>query len=282
MVAHDDMRRRLARDTGGDTLVLGVGATGASIARHLARLGRSARFADSREDADAGAVRDAMPGAETRLGSLQTQSLDGVGRIIASPGIPDHEPLLVRARAAGVRIVSDIDLFCDAASAPIVAVTGSNGKSTTVSLVAHLCETAGVPALAGGNLGTPALDLLDAPVPDFYVLELSSFQLQRTTTLDAFCACVLNITPDHLDWHGDFAAYRAAKHRIYARCEYAVVNADAPPPRGVVDGRATVLGFTAGEPGPRQFGLRDAPSGPVLAFGERDLLPASACGIACR
>ena len=136
MVAEDDMRRRLARDTAGATLVLGVGATGASVARHLARAGAAAVFADTRADADPGAVLDAMPDAETHLGDLSSLELDGLSRIVASPGIPDHDPFLARARAADVPVISDIDLFCDAARAPIVAVTGSNGKSTTTKLCA--------------------------------------------------------------------------------------------------------------------------------------------------
>lgn len=282
MVAEDDMRDQLARDMAGDTLVLGVGSTGASVARHLARQGREAVFADTRADADTRAVLKALPGSVTHLGDLTRVDLETVGRIVASPGIAPQEPFLARAEAAGVPIVSDIDLFCDAAQAPIVAVTGSNGKSTVVSLVAALCEHAGISAAAGGNLGTPALDLIDRPVPAFYVLELSSFQLQRTSTLDAYCASVLNITPDHLDWHGDFEAYAAAKYRIYARCEYAVINADAPPPRGLIDNRATLLSVTAGEPGQRQFGLRGRGAEAWLAFGERDLMPVSECRLAGR
>ena len=282
MVAEDDMRDQLARDMAGDTLVLGVGATGASVARHLARQGREAVFADTRADADTRAVLEALPGSATHLGDLSGVDLAGVGCIIASPGIAPHDPFLQRAESAGVPIISDIDLFCDAAQAPIVAVTGSNGKSTVVSLVAALCEHAGVAAAAGGNLGTPALDLIDGPEPEFYVLELSSFQLQRTSTLDAYCASVLNIMPDHLDWHGDFEAYAAAKYRIYARCEYAVINADAPPPRGLIDDRATLLSVTAGEPGLRQFGLRGRGADTMLAFGDRDLMPVSECGLAGR
>jgi len=263
------------------TLVLGAGSTGQSVARWLARRGLTARFADSRP-APAGVdeLRSTLPGAEVHTGSFDTALLDGVDRLVASPGIRDSEPLLQAARERGLPVLSDIDLFVQDAEAPIAAVTGSNGKSTVVSLLAALCEGAGVKVLAGGNLGTPALDLLDEPRPDYYVLELSSFQLQRTARLPARVATVLNLSADHLDWHGSMDAYARAKYRIYRDTDIAVVNREEVPPAGV-ELPERCLSFGEDEPGAGQYGLREAAGEWWLMRGDEELLPAGAlhlCG----
>jgi len=263
------------------TLVLGAGATGQSVARWLARRGLSARFADSRP-APAGteALRELLPQADIHTGAFDTALLDGVDRLIVSPGIQDSEPLLQAARSRGLPVLSDIDLFVREAEAPVAAVTGSNGKSTVVTLLAALCEAAGVKALAGGNLGTPALDLLAEPRPDYYVLELSSFQLQRTARVPARVATVLNLSADHLDWHGSMDAYARAKYRIYRDADIAVVNRAEVPPDGVRL-PARRISFGDGVPGADQYGLREAGGEWWLMRGDEELLPAGAlhlCG----
>ena len=130
----------------------------------------------------------------------------GVDRILVSPGVDLRLPVLADARQRGVPVLSDIDLFVAEAAAPITAITGSNGKSTVTSMVGAMLAGAGLRAAVGGNLGTPALELLD-PGVGHYVLELSSFQLERSKPVPAAAAVVLNVTPDHLDIHGDMAAY---------------------------------------------------------------------------
>jgi UDP-N-acetylmuramoylalanine--D-glutamate ligase len=168
-------------------LVVGLGATGLSIARYLRRNGLKAMFIDSRSNPPG--IEDLQadwPNAELALGQLRLP--DNVDRIIVSPGIADNEPLLKKARKANIEVVSDIELFAREASAPFAAVTGSNGKSTVTTLLYHMARAAGRTTLAGGNLGIPALDLLDQERPDLYVLELSSFQLQRTQSLPAAVA----------------------------------------------------------------------------------------------
>ena len=263
------------------TLVLGAGVTGQSVARWLARRGLSASFADSRPAPEGvEELRSALPGAEVHTGSFDTALLDGVDRLVVSPGIRDSEPLLQAARERGLAVLSDIDLFVQEARAPIAAVTGSNGKSTVVSLLAALCDGAGVRALAGGNLGTPALDLLEEPRPDYYVLELSSFQLQRTAQLPARAATVLNLSADHLDWHGSMEAYARAKYRIYRHADIAVVNRAEVPPRGAALPERRIS-FGEDEPGAGQYGLREAAGEWWLMRGDEELLPAGAlhlCG----
>jgi UDP-N-acetylmuramoylalanine--D-glutamate ligase len=189
-----------ARETATKDLVIGLGATGLSVARYLKRTNVDAMFFDSREQPPGIKELDEIwPDAEVLLGNAKLPG--GIARIIASPGISDSHPLLANARKKRVEVVSDIELFARSAKAPFVAVTGSNGKSTVTTLIYHMCRADGREVLAGGNLGKPALDLLDQPTPQLYVLELSSFQLHRTQTLPAAVAVLLNVSPDHLDWH---------------------------------------------------------------------------------
>jgi UDP-N-acetylmuramoylalanine--D-glutamate ligase len=135
-------------------------------------------------------------------------------------------------------------LFARSANAPVVGITGTNGKSTVTTLVAHMATRAGKRALAGGNLGKPALDLLTEPVPDLYVLELSSYQLETTQSLKLAAATVLNITPDHMDRYDDIAAYAAAKARIFAHADVTVINADDPLVRAMASSRRRVIDFS--------------------------------------
>jgi len=179
-------------------LVVGLGATGLSIARYLRRNDGNATFFDSRENPPGiDELDEIWPDAEVLLGDVRLPR--GVKRIIASPGIPDSHPLLAKARKKKVEIVSDIELFAHDAEAPFVAVTGSNGKSTVTTLLFHMCRADGRKVLAGGNLGEPALDLLEQDTPELYVIELSSFQLHRTENLPAKVAVLVNVSPDHLD-----------------------------------------------------------------------------------
>ena len=255
-------------------LVLGLGETGLSVARYLRREGGTAVFADTRSEPPGRASLEAIwPDAELRVGEIELP--EGVGRVIASPGIPDDHPLLGCARDAGLEVVSDIELFARAADAPFVAVTGSNGKSTVTTLIWHMCQAAGRRALAGGNLGTPALDLLAEEKPDLYVLELSSFQLARTATLPATVAVLLNVSPDHLDWHGGEAAYRAAKYRIFREADAAVVNRADPEAAGHAADAERIVSFGADEPEDGHYGLRVEDGVTYLARGDTLLLAAS-------
>jgi UDP-N-acetylmuramoylalanine--D-glutamate ligase len=145
-----------------------------------------------------------------------------------SPGVSLDEPIARVARARGIEVLGDVELFARAVHAPVIGITGTNGKSTVTSLVAAMAVAAGRRVLAGGNLGTPALDLLDQPAPDLYVLELSSFQLETTTSLALVGAVVLNVTADHMDRYATVQDYARAKERIFARASTVVKNADDP------------------------------------------------------
>jgi UDP-N-acetylmuramoylalanine--D-glutamate ligase len=252
-------------------LVVGLGKTGLSIARYLERNDADAIFFDSRDEPPGLEALEALfPDAEVRLGGDTLPR--GVTRIIASPGVADSHPLLKKALKKKVEVVSDIELFAREASQPFVAVTGSNGKSTVTTLLYHMCRAAGKNVLAGGNLGEPALDLLGEDVPDLYVLELSSFQLQRTRHLPAAVAVLLNVSPDHLDWHASEDEYREAKYRVFDEAAAAVVNRSDATAAARAERCGRVVSFGLDAPDAEQFGIREDEGEKYLACGDALLL----------
>jgi len=252
-------------------LVLGLGSTGISIARYLRRNDLDAVFFDTRDEPPGlEELDDVWPGAKFLAGDKKLPKK--IKRIIVSPGIPDSHPLVERARDAKLEIVSDIELFAREAEAPFIAVTGSNGKSTVATLLFHMCRAADLDVYAGGNLGEPALDLLDREQPDIYVLELSSFQLQRTQKLPAAVAVLLNVSPDHLDWHADEDEYRESKYRVYREAEAAVVNRADERADDYVSAIETVISFGLDEPADGHYGIRTLDGEAYLARGDTLLL----------
>ena len=250
---------------------MGLGATGLSVARYLRRNNSSATFFDSRENPPGiDELDEIWPDAKVLLGDAKLPK--GVNRIIASPGIPDSHPLLANARKKKVEVISDIELFAREAVAPFVAVTGSNGKSTVTTLLYHMCRADGRQVLAGGNLGEPALDLLEQDKPDLYVLELSSFQLHRTTKLPANVAVLLNVSPDHLDWHMDEDEYRDSKYRIYREAKSAVVNRSDETAIEHAQHCVDVISFGLDAPEKGHYGIRLVDGEAFLACGDSLLL----------
>jgi len=236
-------------------LVYGLGATGMSIARYLQRSDDDAIFVDSRDEPPGlDELNELWSDADIRLGDSKLPGK--VERIIVSPGIADSDALLKKARKKKLEVLSDIELFAREAKAPFAAVTGSNGKSTVTTLLYHMCRAAGRNVLAGGNLGEPALDLLAEETPDVFVLELSSFQLQRTETLPAEVAVLLNVTPDHLDWHADEDEYRSAKYRVYREARTAVVNRADEEAAKAAEHIDNIVTFGLDEPGDGDYGIR--------------------------
>lgn len=210
------------------TLIVGLGATGLSCVRHCHALGRQVAVADSREQPPGLAeVRAHWPELEVVTGAFEMDWFRGFDELIVSPGVSLEEPAIVAAAEAGARISGDLDLFREAVEVPVVAITGSNGKSTVTTLLGEMAREAGVKVGVGGNLGTPALDLI-APGTALYILEVSSFQLERTTDLKAEVATVLNVSDDHMDRYPDRMSYFQAKHRIFQGARNAVVNLDDP------------------------------------------------------
>jgi UDP-N-acetylmuramoylalanine--D-glutamate ligase len=265
-----------------DYAVVGLGITGLSCVRYLAARGVSVLAMDSRvAPPNLDVVQREFPDVNIVTGALDAETLRRCRHIVLSPGLSLAEPAIHAARAAGVEVIGDIELFARAANAPVIAITGTNGKSTVTTLVARMLEADGYRVRVGGNLGTPALDLLELVAPDCYVLELSSFQLETTTTLAPRVACILNITPDHLDRYDSFAQYRDAKARILARAEQVVLNGDDEVAAALECAAPRTL-FTLGEPAAAQYGLRVGAAGEQLVGPQGVLLAASALKLAGR
>ncbi len=253
--------------------VIGLGATGLSVVRHLRGRGRPVVVFDTRQ-APPGlpALRAAHPQVPVFTGALDAGLLRRARRLVVSPGVPLATPAIRAAAEAGREVIGDVELFARTARAPVLAVTGSNGKSTVTTLVARLAEAAGLEVRAGGNLGTPALDLLGDAEPALYVLELSSFQLETVESLRPAAAVVLNVSPDHLDRYAGLEAYAAAKARIYRGARWRVVNRDDPRAAALAGPEAEV-GFTLGTPRGGDFGLSRSAGRLWLARGEARLWP---------
>ena len=255
-------------------LVVGLGATGLSIARYLNRSGVDATFVDSRDEPPGiDELSEVWPDADVSLGTMQLPK--NTDRIIVSPGIADSEPLLKEARKAKIEIISDIELFARETNAPFVAITGSNGKSTVTTLLYHMGRAAGQETLAGGNLGEPALDLLDYETPDLYVLELSSFQLQRTDSLPAAVAVLLNVSPDHLDWHASKKEYEQSKYRIFREADAAVINRADKRAAKETKKMDNVVSFGMDQPEDGQYGIRNEDGADYLVRGNTMLIATS-------
>lgn len=205
--------------------VIGLGKTGLSCVDFLLAKQANVRVIDTRKN-PAGA--DKLPtNVPLHKGSLNQDWLLDSDLIVVSPGIAIKTPEIQTALSAGVKVIGDIELFCREASKPIIAITGSNGKSTVTTLVYEMAKAAGLKAGMGGNIGIPALSLLEQNY-DLYVLELSSFQLETTYSLKATSATVLNVTEDHMDRYIDLEDYRQAKLRIYHNAKTAIVNTEDP------------------------------------------------------
>ncbi len=230
-------------------IVIGLGKTGLSVVPYLFEQSYDVEVVDSRDlPPQLSTLQEVFPGITVHTGDFDSERLQMADLIVVSPGVALSEPAISAARAAGVEVIGDIELFARAAKAPVIAITGSNGKSTVSALVAEMCSEAGLDTRLGGNIDIPALELLQDEEPDVYILELSSFQLETTTCLDARAATVLNITADHLDRYPGFDAYLRAKARIFNGRGAVIVNAEDPGVLATVPAGRKVTRFGMGPP----------------------------------
>jgi UDP-N-acetylmuramoylalanine--D-glutamate ligase len=259
-----------------DTVVIGLGVTGLSCARFLAARGIPFAVSDSRDNPpNAQTFSRDFPSVPLSLGGFDAARITGARRLLVSPGVSLAEPVIREAMARGCEVIGDIELFAQHAHAPVVAITGANGKSTVTTLVGEMARTAGKTTGVGGNLGTAALDLITSPEPELYVLELSSFQLETTHSLRTATSVVLNITPDHMDRYATVAEYASAKQRIYQGAQVRVINGDDPWVTAMQDPRSEIIRFTLEEPGDNDFGIRRWDGVPWLSHGRNTLMPVS-------
>jgi len=256
-----------------DAVVVGLGKTGLSCVRFLMRKGLNIAITDSRiEPPELLTIKREFASIPVYLGEINTNILLLSDQIILSPGVSLQDKAIAQVIESGIPVCGDIELFCQQAKAPIIAISGSNGKSTVTTLVAEMAQQSGLKTNVGGNLGTPALDLLEGDKPDLYVLELSSFQLETTFSLSAHASAVLNISPDHMDRYANLLEYAEAKKKIYAGNGLMVINEDDELVNGMSDNTRKMVSFTLAKPTGNNFGLVKEQGNTWLCQGDNKLL----------
>jgi len=273
-----------------DIVIVGLGKTGYASACFLARQNiskknitkrnitkKSINFAvtDSRQNPPMlETMQKSHPDIPLYLGEFDKELLMNAGELLISPGVSMQEPAIAAAIQSGVKVYGDVEIFCRHIHAPVVAVTGSNGKSTVTSLFAEIAKAAGMNVAKGGNIGTPVFDLLEQEEPDIYVLELSSFQLETVSSLNAVAAVVLNISEDHMERYSNLTEYADAKARIYAGDGTMVINLDDPHVVAMAGDGGNCIGFTLDEPKAEQYGTRIYEGKTWLAKADEKLIAA--------
>lgn len=264
-------------------VLIGLGMTGLSCARYLNSRKQPFSMVDSRENPPGlEDFKSEFPDVELHLGGISDHSLLGADELVVSPGVALEEPAIARAIDAGAMVCGDIDLFRREASAPIIAITGSNGKSTVTTLVGEMVRRDDKKVAVGGNIGVPALDLLAGDSPDFYVLELSSFQLERSEALMAEVATVLNLSEDHMDRYEGMQGYHQAKHKVFRGCRQVVINRNDDLTRPLQVEGVKVWSFGLDKPDFHGFGLIEKDGVEYLAFEFEALMPVSGLKMAGR
>jgi len=262
----------MATDTDDRLIVIvGLGGTGLSCAKYFSSKGEKFKIVDSRENPPGlSELKQLLPDVECELGSFSLETFLQAKQLVISPGVSIQTEEIVKAKESGVPITGDIDIFSKQVTAPIIAITGSNGKSTVVAMLAEILKKAGIKFGLGGNLdGTnfkPALDLLQESKKDMYVLELSSFQLETTENLGAEVVSLLNLSEDHMDRYDSIEEYHQAKQRIFSGSKKVVINRDDPSSYPSSELDVPVLDFGFGRPSVNGLGLLEDGGEQYLAY----------------
>ncbi len=263
-------------------LVLGLGETGLSALRWLEKQGAILSVADSRDNPpNVDGLARTMPNLAIYTGKFKQAVLLDAEVIVISPGVPLAEPAVQAAIARGIPVLGDVELFAQyrLKNTKVIGITGSNGKTTVTSLVGEICKQAGLRTIVAGNIGLPVLDALQMEIPDIYVLELSSFQLETTSSLTLDAATVLNVTEDHMDRYETFKDYANAKSRILAHTKVAILNRDDATTLAMKHDSTSSRGtYTFGlneATTANDFGLVTIEGSQYLAHGQRKLCKSS-------
>ncbi len=255
------------------TLIVGLGKTGLSCARYLAAQGESCVVTDTRSQPPGlDELRNEFPDMPVHVGGFRKDDFSSASRIVLSPGVSLKDKHVSSAVKRGTEVLGDIELFARSVKAPVVAITGTNGKSTVTTLLAEMAAASGKKVRAGGNLGLPALELLDSDDTDLFILELSSFQLETTYSLNAVAAVVLNITPDHMDRYDSVEHYSQTKATVYRGDGVMILNKDDEAVARMINPQRKTLRFGLGTPSQGEFGLIHDSGKGYLAFGGDKLL----------
>lgn len=261
-------------------VIVGLGKTGFSCARHLIERQIPIAVVDTREQPPyLEEFKKSFPDVPVSVGQLDSALLDRAEKLVMSPGISLREAPIARQILRGIPVIGDVELFAQVVKAPVIAITGTNAKSTVTTLVGEMAKAAGLNVKVGGNLGIPTLDLLSDPMTELFVLELSSFQLETTKSLTPKVATILNITPDHMDRYADFKDYMRAKHQVYSGCEIAICNRDDNKTDCGENYSQSKIQFTLNEPQKNEFGLRQKENEVFLAYENNLLMPVKALPI---
>lgn len=253
-------------------MVVGIGLTGLSCIRYLVARGEKVAAIDSRiAPPDLDQLKREFPEVPFTVGSFESPLWSEAAELVVSPGVSLQEPAIARCIRAGVPAIGDVELFARAVKKPVIAITGSNGKTTVTSLVGKMVADAGFAVEVCGNIGQPVLTAITKPLPDFYVTELSSFQLETTYSLKPLTAVVLNVCQDHMDRYDSYEDYYQAKRRVYHGCQYPIVNADEPEIWRDIPLSEPPLAFSL-RPLDSGFCLREHHGEYFLALGEKLLL----------
>ena len=254
-------------------LIVGLGMTGLSCARYLSSHGIEVAVTDSREQPPGlETLRTELPDVAVFTGSFDEQVFASADELIVSPGVSLKHPLIQQAISAGKKVLGDVELFAQQVTAPVLVVTGSNGKSTVTSLLGIMAREAGLDARVGGNIGKPVLDLPSEQEPDCYILELSSFQLEYTHSLNAQVATVLNISEDHMDRYDSLEDYITAKQRAFRGSGVMVLNRDDLRVMNLAEPVRKIITFGLDEPEKSDYGIRRQNGDVLLCRGESVLL----------
>jgi UDP-N-acetylmuramoylalanine--D-glutamate ligase len=269
----------LVRSIVNSVLIVGLGKTGYSCLHYFTQknITKHIKVVDTRKDPPfLLQAQENFPHVEFSLGEFKEEDFFNADTIVLSPGVSLHHPLIAQSQEKGIPVIGDIELFAREVKAPVIAITGSNAKSTVTALVTHMAKTAGLNAKAIGNIGVPVLDALEDLSVELFVMELSSFQLETLESLRPNAAVILNICEDHMDRHDSFDDYLFQKLKIYRQAKSVVVNIDDPILKNKRIPRAGFrLHYTLQSPKKGEFGVLKEVNQSFLSFGTTRLLAVS-------